>query len=174
MRTERARTVREALGRAAAVAKGALWISSETCPESGRERRTATSAPPAETFNAVAHSRKSFPFSSRLRTNTGIASGRRIQLLRSVFGFRRFKPAPWRRTYTPKSRTWGAKPRMGRGRLHVKDRQMGNLSVKTTVIQQQLSRTIFAFCSCIGGGCFPPCLFFNCQPFFFRVHFLSF
>ena len=132
MRTERARTVREALGRAAAVAKGALGISSETCAESGRERRTATSAPPAETFNAVANSRKSFPFSSRLRTNTGIASGRRIQLRRSVSGFRRFNPAPWRRTYTPKSRTWGAKPRMGRGRLHVKDRQMGNLSVKTT------------------------------------------
>lgn len=125
MRTERARTVREALGKAAAVAKGALGISSETCAASGRERRTATSAPPAETFNAVANSRKSFPFSSRLRTNTGIASGRRIQLRRSVSGFRRFNPAPWKRTYAPKSRTWGAKPRMGRGRLHMKDRQMG-------------------------------------------------
>jgi hypothetical protein len=155
MRTERARTVREALGRAAAVAKGALGISSETCAESGRERRTATSAPPAETFNAVANSRKSFPFSSRLRTNTGIASGRRTQLRRSVSGFRRFNPAPWKRTYAPKPRTWGAKPPMGRGRLHMKDQQMGNLSVKTTVIQQQLPMTIFVFCSSIRGVCSP-------------------
>jgi hypothetical protein len=76
------------------VAKGALGISSVTCAESGKERRTATRAPPAETFRAVANSRNSFPFSSRLRTNTGIANGRRVHLRRSVSGFRRFNPAP--------------------------------------------------------------------------------
>jgi len=60
-----------------AAKNGAVGISSETCVECGRERLTATNAPPAETFMAVANSRKSFPFSSRLRTKIGIASGNR-------------------------------------------------------------------------------------------------
>jgi hypothetical protein len=94
-RTVRARKVRAALGRTVAAAKGALGISSEIRAESGRERRTATSAPPAETFSAVANSRNSFPLSSRLRTNTGIASGRRGHLRRSVSGALGFKPTPW-------------------------------------------------------------------------------
>src|SRR5207237_7141817 len=102
MRTDRVRTVREALGRPAAVARGALGISSETCAESGKERRTATSAPPAETFRAVANSRNSFPFSSRLRTNTGIANGRRVHLRRSISGLRRFNPAPLETNVRPK------------------------------------------------------------------------
>src|SRR2546426_5727151 len=52
------------------------------------------SAPPAETLRAVANSRNSLPFSSLLRTNTGIANGRRGQLRRSISGFLRFKPSP--------------------------------------------------------------------------------
>src|SRR5438046_9116785 len=94
MRTDRVRTVREALGRPAAVARGALGISNKTCAESGKERRTATSAPPADTLRAVANSRNSLPFSSRLRTNTGMANARRGHLRRSVSGFRRFQLAP--------------------------------------------------------------------------------
>ena len=50
--------------------------------ESGKERRTATRAPPAEIFKAVANSSRSLPFSSRLRTKTGIAMGRRGHLRR--------------------------------------------------------------------------------------------
>jgi hypothetical protein len=123
--------MREALGSAAAVAKGALGISSETCAESGKERRTATKAPPAEILRAVANSRNSLPFSSRLRTNTGIARGRRVHLRRSVSGFRRFNPAPWIRTYARESRIWGAKPHTRMGRLQVKRPQMRDVSMKT-------------------------------------------
>jgi hypothetical protein len=43
------------------VAAGALGISSKTCEESRKERRTAIMAPPAETFQAVANSRNSLP-----------------------------------------------------------------------------------------------------------------
>ena len=89
--TARARRIREAPGKVAAEASGALGISNRTCDESGRERRTATRAPPAEMFKAVANSNKSLPFSSRVRTKTGIASGKRSQLRRSVSGFSRFK-----------------------------------------------------------------------------------
>jgi hypothetical protein len=66
-----------------AVRNGAVGISSETCVECGRERLTATNAPPADTFMAVANSRKSFPFSSLLRTKIGIAKGNRGHLRRS-------------------------------------------------------------------------------------------
>lgn len=72
---------------------GALGISSKTCAESGNERRTATSAPHAETFKAVANSNNSLPSSSRLRTNTGMASGRRGHFRRSVSALRGFKQA---------------------------------------------------------------------------------
>ena len=84
------------LGQASSpTARGALGISSKTCAESGKERRTATRAPPAEMFSAVANSRRSLPFSSRLRTKTGIAMGRRGHLRRSASRFYgRFKPTP--------------------------------------------------------------------------------
>jgi hypothetical protein len=90
-RTVRARKVREALGNEFPETNGALGISSETCAESGKERRTATKAPPAEMFNAVANSNDSFPSSSRLRTKMGIASGKRGHFRFSVSGLRRFK-----------------------------------------------------------------------------------
>lgn len=87
----RACKLRAALGRSATETIGALGISSETGDDSGNERRTATSAPPAETFNTVANSSKSLPFSSRLRMKTGIASRKRGHLRRSVSRLRRFK-----------------------------------------------------------------------------------
>ena len=135
--------MREALGSAAAVAKGALGISSETCAESGKERRTATSAPPAEILRAVANSRNSFPFSSRLRTNTGMARGRRVHLRRSVSGFRRFNPAPWIRTYARESRIWGAKPHTRLGRLQVKHPQMWDVSLKATLVTAVIAWACF-------------------------------
>lgn len=91
IRVARARRVRAARGRAAVAAKGALGISSRTCAALGNERRTATKAPPALILSAVANSRNSFPFSSRLRTNTGIAKGRRAHFRRSFSGLRRIK-----------------------------------------------------------------------------------
>jgi hypothetical protein len=157
--------MREALGRAAAVAKGALGISSETCAESGKERRTATSAPPAEILRAVANSRNSFPFSSRLRTNTGMARGRRVHLRRSVSGFRRFNPAPWIRTYAPKSRIWGAKPHMRLGRLHIKHRQLRDVSMKTTLLQPRLYGLAFAFCTPVKPICPASGKGYNCKLF---------
>ena len=75
-------------------AKGALGISRMTCAVGGKDRRTATRAPPALTFRAVANSRNSLPFSSRLRTNTGMARGNRVHLRRSVSGLRRIKRSP--------------------------------------------------------------------------------
>ena len=59
---------------------GALGISSETGLDLGKERRTTTRAPPAEMFTAVANSSDSLPFSSRLRTKTGIARRSRAHL----------------------------------------------------------------------------------------------
>jgi hypothetical protein len=82
-RTARARMLREDWSWLLAAKNGAVGISSETCVDCGKERRTATKAPPAETFTAVANSRKSFPFSSRLRTKIGIANGSRGQRRRS-------------------------------------------------------------------------------------------
>jgi len=90
----RARKIREALGNELPETNGALGISNETCAESGKERRTATRAPPAEMFNAVANSNNSFPSSSRLRTKIGIASGRRGHFRLSVSGLRRFNRVP--------------------------------------------------------------------------------
>ena len=88
-RTVRARSVRAALGRPVVAARGALGISSNTEAAFGKDRRTATSAPPALTFNAVANSRNSLPLSSRLRTNTGIANGSRVHFRRSFSGLSR-------------------------------------------------------------------------------------
>jgi len=90
----RARSVREAFGNELPETRGALGISSETCAESGKERRTATSAPPAEMFKAVANSSSSFPSSSRLRTKMGIANGRRDHFRHSVSGLARFNRIP--------------------------------------------------------------------------------
>lgn len=90
----RARRLRAARGSDAAAARGALGISSKTCADGGRERRTATKAPPAPTFSAVANSRNSLPFSSRLRTNTGMANARRVHLRRSFSCLRRIKGDP--------------------------------------------------------------------------------
>ena len=61
MRTRRARKVRADLGRPTVEARGALGISSETLAEGFKERRTATSAPPALILSAVENSRNSFP-----------------------------------------------------------------------------------------------------------------
>jgi hypothetical protein len=157
--------MREALGRAAAVAKGALGISSETCAESGKERRTATSAPPAEILRAVANSRNSFPFSSRLRTNTGMARGSRVHLRRSVSGFRRFNPAPWIRTYARESRIWGAKPHTRMGRLQVKHPQMWDVSLKTTLLRRRLHGPAFAFYTPIEPICPASGKGYNCKLF---------
>jgi hypothetical protein len=92
--TIRACKLREALGKWEVETSGALGISSKTCAESGKERRRATKAPPAETFKAVANSSNSLSFSSLLRTKIGIASGRRSHFRRSVSGFRGLKLSP--------------------------------------------------------------------------------
>lgn len=63
---------------------GALGISSETKADLGKERRTATSAPPAEMLMAVANSKQSLPLPSRVRMKIGIASCNRAHL-RSSF-----------------------------------------------------------------------------------------
>ena len=96
----RARKLRDDLGKSARETRGALGISSVTCDESGKERLTATRIPPAETFNAVANSNNSLPFSSRLRTNTGIARGKRTHLRCSDSGLVLVKMMP-REQLTP-------------------------------------------------------------------------
>src|SRR4030081_2742378 len=63
---------------------GALGISSETSADLGKERRTITIAPPGEMLMAVANSRESLPFPSRVRTKTGMARCNRAHL-RSSF-----------------------------------------------------------------------------------------
>jgi hypothetical protein len=87
-RSERARRYLEARGCNAKAASGALGISSEITASASCARRTARSIPPALTFSAVANSRISFPLSSRLRTKTGMASGKRGHLRRSPSLFR--------------------------------------------------------------------------------------
>jgi hypothetical protein len=93
VRSALARKVREALGNKATAATGALGISSRIWATAGRVRRIATNIPPALTFRAVANSRNSLPFPSRLRTKTGIASGNLAHFRRS------FRPlAPFMQT----------------------------------------------------------------------------
>ena len=75
MRSVRARRLLAALGRAVNAATGALGISKRIWAKEGKTRRIATSIPPALTLRAVANSRSSFPWSSWLRTKTGIANG---------------------------------------------------------------------------------------------------
>src|SRR5450631_1426459 len=72
-------------------AGGALGISRKTVAESGRERETAIRAPPAEIFTTEANSRVCLPLPFVLPTNTGIASGSRGHLRRSVSSLLRFK-----------------------------------------------------------------------------------
>src|ERR1700716_1654112 len=75
---------------------GALGISSETSADLGKERRTITIAPPGEILIAVANSRESLPFPSRVRTKTGMASCNRAHLRSSLLdkprGTRRHHP----------------------------------------------------------------------------------
>lgn len=94
MRTGLARKVREDRGSEAPSASGALGISSRTEADRSGDRRTTTSAPPALMLRAVANSSRSFPFSSRLLTKTGIARGNRTHLRRSFSSWRRLKSSP--------------------------------------------------------------------------------
>jgi len=64
---------------------GALGISSETSADVGKERRTATKAPPGEMLIAVANSRESLSIPSRVRIKTGMASCNRAHLRCSFF-----------------------------------------------------------------------------------------
>lgn len=113
MRSVRARRMREALGNAEVETSGAQGISRMTCVESGKQRRKATKAPPAEMFNAVANSSVSLPLSSRLRTKTGMASGRRGHFRRSFSGVRGVKQFPQKgRAYPCNYSILGAKPRL--------------------------------------------------------------
>src|ERR1700675_4288902 len=64
---------------------GALGISSETCADLGKERRTATKTPPGEMLMAVANSKESLPLPSRVRIKTGMASCKRAHLRSSFF-----------------------------------------------------------------------------------------
>ncbi len=86
--------VRESAVIDATEAGGALGISRKTVAESGRERDTAIRAPPAEIFTTEANSRVCLPPPFVLPTKTGIASGRRVHLRRSVSGLLRFKQGP--------------------------------------------------------------------------------
>src|ERR1700716_1187799 len=94
MRNIFARMLREDRGSPANVARGALGISSETCADKARARLTATSIPPALILSAVANSRNSLPFSSRLRTKTGIAKGSRLHFRLSASGLLWFTQNP--------------------------------------------------------------------------------
>jgi len=99
--------LRESTAEDATEASGALGISSETVEESGGERRTAINAPPAEIFKAEANSRNSWPFSSWLRTKTGIAIGNRDHVRRSISDFLRFTGPRGNGLNTPLSQVWG-------------------------------------------------------------------
>ena len=77
--------IREAVFSPSAAPMGALGISSETEADLGKERRTTTKAPPAEMLTAVANSRQSLPFASRVRIKTGMASCSRAHLRCSFF-----------------------------------------------------------------------------------------
>lgn len=78
--------LREERGNPLAGPRGALGISNETALAPGKERRTTTSAPPAQIFMAVANSKWSLPDSSWLRMKTGIANCSRDHLRRSRLG----------------------------------------------------------------------------------------
>src|SRR5439155_17049557 len=69
------------------LAKGEAGISSASRANRGKERPTATSAPPALTFKAVANSKISLPAWSRARMKMGTARGNRSQRRRSFSAF---------------------------------------------------------------------------------------
>src|SRR5579863_8699707 len=86
--------MRSALDWVAVAGEGGVGTSSKTRADSGKGRRTATSAPPAETFTAVASSSESLPFRSWLRTKIGIAKGKRGHCRRSDCRSSRLKQVP--------------------------------------------------------------------------------
>src|SRR5271155_3053369 len=96
---------------------GALGISSETSVDFGRERRTATKAPPGEMLMEVANSRESLPFPSRIRIKTGIARCNRAHLRPSFLDKLRCRARSTIEggNIAPKYRTSGAKRRRGGG-----------------------------------------------------------
>ena len=101
LRRALARRLRDAFGSEFRVASGALGISKRICALDGRLLRTANNIPPALTLRAVANSRNSFPFSSRLRTKTGMARGSRGHFrLSPCLSLERTLP-PFRRKTTP-------------------------------------------------------------------------
>src|SRR6266853_3911534 len=81
---------------------GALGISSETSADLAKDRRATTRAPPGEMLIAVANSRESRPFPSRVRTKTGMARSNRAHLrcsfLDRLTGTKVFHPN-WALTY---------------------------------------------------------------------------
>src|ERR1019366_4017092 len=89
--------IREEVLKPLAGPTGALGISRETRLDLGKERRTTTRAPPGEMLTAVANSRESLSFRSRVRINTGMARCNLAHLER----------------YQPGNRISGAKPRSG-------------------------------------------------------------
>ncbi len=100
--------------RPAAGPTGALGISRETRLDLGKERRTTTKAPPGEMLTAVANSRESLSFRSRVRTKTGIASCSLAHLRSSFLGeMRRTYLDHLERYQPPGNRISGAKPGSG-------------------------------------------------------------
>src|SRR5581483_6143705 len=111
----------------------------------GGIRRIATSIPPALTFRAVANSRNSFPLPSRLRTNTGIASGSLVHLRRSFLGRSLFM------NNSKTARTWESK--------HIRGQNSGQEAAEGLAIsgvterngakqdgKRMISAIIFSFC----------------------------
>jgi hypothetical protein len=92
---------------------GALGISNETRVDLGKERRTATKAPPGEMLMEVANSKESLPLPSRIRTKTGMASCSRAHLRSSFLDkLRRTCPThPFRGINAPKTASQG--PNLG-------------------------------------------------------------
>src|ERR1035437_5860518 len=78
--------IREEVLKPLAGPTGALGISRETRLDLGKERRTTTRAPPGEMLTAVANSRESLSFRSRVRINTGMARCNRAHLRSSFLG----------------------------------------------------------------------------------------
>src|SRR5207253_5874186 len=100
---------------------------SETCADNARARLTATSIPPALILRAVANSRNSLPFSSRLRTKTGIAKGSRLHFRLSVSGLLSITQAPPVPFLTPVSSISGAKSGNKSGTTGTKPGETGQL-----------------------------------------------
>jgi hypothetical protein len=78
------------VGRPFAGSMGTIGISNEINADFGTDRRTITSAPPAEMFSAVANSSESLPFAFRERTKMGMESCNRAHFRSSLLGTRLF------------------------------------------------------------------------------------